>query len=30
VGFVAHGPSLTERPAANAETDPEIAEEQAR
>ncbi|MGA8739839.1 MAG: EamA family transporter [Terracidiphilus sp.] len=30
VGFVAHGPSLTERPAANAEPTREIAEEQVR
>jgi drug/metabolite transporter (DMT)-like permease len=30
VGFVAHGPSLTERPAADAEAVREIAEEQAR
>jgi drug/metabolite transporter (DMT)-like permease len=30
VGFVAHGPSLTERPAAGAETAQEIAEEQVR
>jgi drug/metabolite transporter (DMT)-like permease len=30
VGFVAHGPSLTERPAANAEAVRDIAEEQAR
>ena len=30
VGFVAHGPSLTERPAANAEPTRKIAEEQVR
>jgi drug/metabolite transporter (DMT)-like permease len=30
VGFVAHGPSLTERPAENAEAMREIAEEQVR